>query len=351
MNNTFKRSRLKKCSSFFVVLAMLFTMTTQFAFAQGSIDEKISNSKMNTLTQQKEISDNKVVDVLMFNDFHGNLAEDVRDTGKNIGMAKMVGYVKDATRKNPNTIVVSGGDNYQGTAMSNLTYGAPVSAMMKAMNVTASAVGNHEFDWGVSHMEKWQKDGGFDFLAANIYDTKTKLPVAWSKPYKIVEKAGLKVAFIGLAHPNTTTLTKRENVTGLEFRDPVKSAEEWIKYLKEGKAKEGVPDVIIALTHIDSYQDAKTNKITGMAVDLTKVDGLDAIISAHSHRRVIGVVNGKSIIQAYKYGRAIGTMSIQLDENNKVKKIVPKMEDVSKIKNDIIPDDESKEVYNDYDKN
>ncbi|KEH94581.1 5'-nucleotidase C-terminal domain-containing protein [Clostridium massiliodielmoense] len=350
MNNTFKRSRLKKCTSFLVVLAMLFTMTTQFAFAQGSIDEKLSNSKMNTLTQEKMTSDNKVVDVLMFNDFHGNLAEDVRNTGKNIGMAKMVGYVKDATRKNPNTIVVSGGDNYQGTAMSNLTYGAPVSAMMKAMNVTVSAVGNHEFDWGVSHMEKWQKDGGFDFLAANIYDTKTNLPVSWSKPYKIVEKDGLKVAFIGLAHPNTTTLTKRENVTGLEFRDPVKSAEEWIKYLKEGKAKEGVPDVIIALTHIDSYQDAKTNKITGMAVDLTKVDGLDAIISAHSHRRVIGVVNGKPIIQAYKYGRAIGTMSIELDENNKVKKIVPKMEDVSKIKNDIIPDDESKEVYNDYDK-
>ncbi|EDS77691.1 2',3'-cyclic-nucleotide 2'-phosphodiesterase [Clostridium botulinum C str. Eklund] len=350
MNNTFKRSRLKKCTSFLVVLAMLFTMTTQFAFAQGSIDEKLSNSKMNTLTQEKMTSDNKVVDVLMFNDFHGNLAEDVRETGKNIGMAKMVGYVKEATRKNPNTIVVSGGDNYQGTAMSNLTYGAPVSAMMKAMNVTASAVGNHEFDWGVSHMEKWQKDGGFDFLAANIYDTKTNLPVSWSKPYKIVEKDGLKVAFIGLAHPNTTTLTKRENVTGLEFRDPVKSAEEWIKYLKEGKAKEGVPDVIIALTHIDSYQDAKTNKITGMAVDLTKVDGLDAIISAHSHRKVIGVVNGKPIIQAYKYGRTIGTMSIELDENNKVKKIVPKMEDVSKIKNDIIPDDESKEVYNDYDK-
>ena len=350
MGKIFKKNKCKKFVSFFVVLTMLFTMTTQLVFAQESTNTNNSNPKMNTLSSTEKTSNDKIVDVLMFNDFHGNLAEDVREKGKNIGMAKMVGYVKEAIRKNPNTIVVSGGDNYQGTAMSNLTYGAPVSAMMKAMNVVASSVGNHEFDWGVSQMEKWQKDGGFDFLAANIYDTKTNSPVAWSKPYKIVEKAGLKVAFIGLAHPNTTTLTKRENITGLEFRDPVKSAEEWIKYLKEGKAKEGVPDVIIALTHIDSYQDMKTNEITGKAVDLTKIDGLDAIISAHSHRRVIGVVNGKPIIQAYKYGRAIGTMSIELDENNKVKKIVPKMDDVSKIKNDIIPDEDSKEVYNDYDK-
>src|SRR3712207_4843728 len=169
MNNNFKRSRLKKCTSFLVVLAMLFTMTTQIVLAQDSTNTGNLNSKMNTLSSTEKICKDKVVDVLMFNDFHGNLAEDVREKGKNIGMAKMVGYVKEAIRKNPNTIVVSGGDNYQGTAMSNLTYGAPVSAMMKAMNVVASSVGNHEFDWGVSHMEKWQKDGGFDFLAANIY--------------------------------------------------------------------------------------------------------------------------------------------------------------------------------------
>ena len=94
------------------------------------------------------------VDVLLFNDFHGNVAEDARPgKGKNAGMAKMLGYVHTAQRENPNTIVVAGGDNYQGTAISNLTYGAPVSAMMKAMGVAISAVGNHEFDWGVKHMK------------------------------------------------------------------------------------------------------------------------------------------------------------------------------------------------------
>ncbi|KGM98498.1 5'-nucleotidase C-terminal domain-containing protein [Clostridium botulinum] len=349
MNKIFKRSKGKRIVSFFVIMAMIFSMTTQLAFATSN-SENIVNTNMNTLTKEVNPSSDKSVNIIMFNDFHGNLAEDVRETGKNIGMAKMVGYAKDAVSKNPNTIIVSGGDNYQGTAMSNLTYGAPVSAMMKAMHVTASAVGNHEFDWGVSHMEKWQKDGGFNFLAANIYDSKTNAPVSWSKPYKIVEKGGIKVAFIGLAHPNTTTLTKRENVTGLEFRDPVKTSEEWIKYLKEGKAKEGIPDVIVALTHIDSYQDDNTKEITGKAVDLTKVKGLDAIVSAHSHRRVIGIINGKPIIQAYKYGRAIGIMSIKLDKDNKVTKIVPKIDDVCNTKSDIIQDEQSAETYNKYDK-
>lgn len=64
----------------------------------------------------------KVVDVVSFNDFHGNLAEDTSKTGKNPGMAKLVGAVDEYKAANPDTVVVSAGDNYQGSAMSNLTH-------------------------------------------------------------------------------------------------------------------------------------------------------------------------------------------------------------------------------------
>ena len=111
MGKIFKKNEGKKFVSFLVVLAMLFTMTTQLVLAKDSTNTSYLNSKMNTLSSTEKTSKDKVVDVLIFNDFHGNLAEDVREKGKNIGMAKMVGYVKEAIRKNPNTIVVSGGDN------------------------------------------------------------------------------------------------------------------------------------------------------------------------------------------------------------------------------------------------
>ena len=108
----------------------------------------------------------------------------------------------------------------------------------------------------------------------------------------IVKKAGIKIGIIGLAHPDTPSLSKAEYVENFEFRDPVTSANEWVKYLKDGKAKEGKPDVVIALTHIDSDQNFDTKEITGNATKLAnEVKGLDLVLSAHSHRSVSGKVN------------------------------------------------------------
>ncbi|SHK09279.1 5'-nucleotidase C-terminal domain-containing protein [Paramaledivibacter caminithermalis] len=351
MKKLLQMCKSKSLLSLLVVTMMLFTMSTSFIFADETAAEPNGNTSTTEAVTESEAQNQIVntVDIITFNDFHGNLAEDVRETGKNIGMAKIVGYVKDALKKNPNTIVVSGGDNYQGSALSNLTYGAPVSEMMKAMGVVASAVGNHEFDWGIQHMEKWAKDGGFNFLAANIYDANTGKPVDWAKPYLIVEKADIKIAFVGLAHPDTVTLTKAENVTGLEFKDPVKAAQTWVDYLKNGKAKEGTPDVIIALTHIDSKQDRETKEITGLAAELAnKVEGLDAIVSAHSHQTVAGKVNEVPIVQAYKHGRALGKISIELNDDKTVKDITASVDNVYKNKNNLIADEEASKVYEKY---
>ncbi|WP_406242673.1 5'-nucleotidase C-terminal domain-containing protein [Tissierella carlieri] len=281
------------------------------------------------------------VDIVSFNDFHGN----VKDLGKDIGMAKMIGYSKKLLEQNPNTVFVSAGDLYQGTAISNLTYGAPVSAMMKAMGVVASAVGNHELDWGAEHMKGWAEDGGFDFLATNIVDKKTGKPVEWAKPYKIVEKGNIKIAFLGLAHPDTSTLTKAEHVEGLEFTDPVEAAKTWVKYLQEGKAEEGTPDVIIALTHLDSAQDKETKEITGNATKLADIEGIDGIISGHSHLTVAGKVKDVPVVQGYKNGRGLAILSIELDKDNKVVGIEPKYDDLAGKAADIVADPEGQKLF------
>ncbi len=289
----------------------------------------------------------KTVDILSFNDFHGNVAEEA--TGKNLGMAKLVGAAKAALEVNPNTIILSAGDNYQGTAMSNLKYGAPVSEMMKAMGVLASAIGNHEFDWGTDKIQNWAKDGNFTFLASNIYDKSTGKTVEWAKPYIITEKSGIKIAFIGLANTETPNLTKTEYVAGLEFKDSAAAAQEWINYLKAGKAAEGTPDVIIALTHLDSAQDSKTNAITGQAAEIcNKVKGLDGVISAHSHLNVAGKVNNVPVVQGLYNGRAFAKLTILLDTNGKVKTIVPSVEQLFTYKSSITPDQTAADIFNKY---
>lgn len=282
----------------------------------------ISEDKLATLGVKAAVKDKEDIHILYFNDFHGNITEEVTGKKRNMGMAKMVGYVNEFKATHPNTIVLSGGDNYQGTADSNLTFGKPVTAMMKGMNTMASAVGNHEFDWGYEKIKGWAKDGSFKYLASNIYDRKTNKPVSWAKPYMIVKKAGIKIGIIGLAHPDTPSLSKAEYVENFEFRDPVTSANEWVKYLKDGKAKEGKPDVVIALTHIDSDQNFDTKEITGNATKLAnEVKGLDLVLSAHSHRSVSGKVNNVPILQAYCYGRAVGHVTLDVDKKVTSKKV------------------------------
>jgi len=251
----------------------------------------------------------KEIVVLSINDFHGALAP----AGKNVGAVKLVDAIKTEEAKNPEgTIIVSAGDNYQGSAMSNLMYGEPVSSVFKEMGIELSAVGNHEFDWGINRINKWAEDGGFTFVCTNIYDKRTDQPVDWAEPFAIIEREGIKVGFVGLATPETAYKTLKANVENYEFRDPVEVMTEWIPKVKDAGA-----DIIIALTHLGSFQDKEGN-ITGEASDLCAIDGVDAVISAHTHQRVCGLVNGKPLVQAYKYGRSFGKLTFIFDENNKL---------------------------------
>jgi 2',3'-cyclic-nucleotide 2'-phosphodiesterase/3'-nucleotidase/5'-nucleotidase len=280
------------------------------------------------------------INVLTFNDFHGA----VEAAGKNSGIAKFAGEINKIKAQNPNTIVVSAGDSYQGSAMSNLTYGAPVTEMMKSVGVVASAVGNHEFDFGINKIEKWAKDGGFKFLASNIYDKTTGKPVTWAEPYIIVEKGGVKIGLVGIATPETAYKTSPVNVKNLEFKDPVASAKEWAKVAKDNGA-----DVVIALTHLGAFQD-KDGKITGEATELCGVLNIDAVISAHTHQTVSGMVNGIPVVQAYYSGRTLGKLAIKIDESGKVAGIVPSVDELYKRPTTLVEDPAVKAIADKYTK-
>lgn len=294
------------------------------------------------------VANAKEIDIITFNDFHGKADESLSAQEPNPGMAKFVDAILDLEKQNPNYVVVSAGDNYQGSALSNLTHGAIISEMMRLINVQASAVGNHEFDWGRDYLKTWSKEGKFTFLAANILDTKTHRILSWTKPYLIVKKDGVKIAFIGLATIETPYTTKRTNVSQLKFKNSATVTQYWINYLKAGKAKEGRPNVIIALTHIPSWQNLKTHEVFGKELlNLVEhTEGLNAVITGHSHQRVCGYMHHIPIIQAGKYGQNIGELKIDLNDKNKLEQIVPNIKKIHLQKNLLIPDHQALEIYN-----
>ena len=312
-----------KITSLIVALVMALTMT--FPRDVKAIEEP---------------KEEKVIDILSFNDFHGNLNE----SGKNVGAAKLTGEIKRIKRENPNTLVVAAGDLYQGTAMSNLTKGEPVGEMLKAMNIEASAVGNHEFDWGYELISKWAKDGNFDFLATNIYDKSTGKPVEWAKPYKVVEKDGIKIGFIGLATPETTFKTKPENVKNFEFKKPSEAAKVWVKHLKEVEKV----NAVVALTHLGAFQD-KNGVVTGEAEELVKnVPELNAVISSHTHQYVSGRVNNVPVVQAMNNGRGLARLTFTFNKDGSVKDVKNNVDKLYERK-DLVEDQEVKAMVKSYD--
>ena len=243
----------------------------------------------------------KPVTLLTVNDFHGSL----KDSGKNIGIAKLASYLKGKKAANPDrTLILSAGDNYQGSAESNLLYGKPVNDAMNMIGFDASAIGNHEFDWGTDKLQSWIKTAKFPFLAANIYDKSTDKPVDWAKPYTIIEKDGIKIGIIGISTPETAYKTKPDIVAPYEFKDPTAITKEYTKVLKDKGA-----DIVVVLAHAGGVQD-KDGKITGEGADLAKAVSVDAIVMGHTHNPVQGKINGIPVVEAYYNGRSVGEITL-----------------------------------------
>lgn len=310
-----------------------------------SADGRTPNVRSLTWNDVLTASNKKRVEILTFNDFHGN----VEESGKNIGAAKLASIIKERTRLNNSSnyeaIPVAGGDLYQGTAISNLTQGAPVTEFLKEIGLKASAVGNHEFDWNRNNIVNWAKDGNFDFLAANIVDKVTGKPVDWAKPYKIIEVDGLKIGLIGITTPETAYKTKPENVRDLSFLEPTEIVNKYAKELKEDKKV----NAVVVLSHLGAKTDSATKKISGEAVDLANgVKNVDAIIAAHDHQFTNAVVNNIPIVEAGYNGRGLGLLTFDFNENGNLINVKGTLDEAYKRSSNIVPDETVLNIVNKY---
>lgn len=249
------------------------------------------------------------IDIFSVNDFHGALSEN----GKNPGMPKIAGFLREKAAQNPaGTIFVSAGDMFQGTPESNLLYGKPVVEAMNELGFAAMTLGNHEFDWGIPVLQERITQSKFPYLAANVIDKVNENPASFVKPYVITERKGIKIAIIGLATPETAAKTNPKYSKNYVFADPVKTVNQLVPKLKQQGA-----NIIIILSHLGSEMD-EAQVITGEAADFAQqVQGIDAIISGHTHRKVAGMVNSIPIVQAAYNGRAVGQISLYFSKTSK----------------------------------
>ena len=192
--------------------------------------------------------------------------------------------------KNP-YILLDSGDMFQGTPEGNSTKGKASIALMNYLGYSAVSIGNHEYDYSEKNVKKLVKKAKFPFLGANVYYKKSGKSAEYLKPYTIVEKAGKKIAVLGLAGTHTSRTTLPTYVKHLDFKNEAKEASKWIKEIKKHN-----PDVIIALVHfgmtgltrekidVSSWTFPSQSYANGtLALTLTAPE-IDVIFGGHAHK-------------------------------------------------------------------
>lgn len=285
------------------------------------------------------------VQVLAFNDFHGNLEAPSGSNGRirvpasdggtavdvNAGGAAYLAHHIQARRQeNPqNTVVVSAGDLIGASPLiSGIFHDEPTIEVMNLMGLDLNSVGNHEFDEGFTELLRMQTGGchpvdgcqlgptfpgaSFKFLSANVFTDvatrKTLLPA-----YDVREFQGAKVAFIGMTLEGTPLIVNPMGTAGLTFQDEADT----VNALVPGLKQQGV-EAIVVVIHEGGLPTGSFDECPGISGPIKDIverldDEVDVVASGHTHQAYNCIIDGKRVTSAASNGRLLTDIDLVLD--------------------------------------
>ncbi|GAA2766316.1 5'-nucleotidase C-terminal domain-containing protein [Streptomyces paradoxus] len=281
--------------------------------------------------------------VLGTTDLHGNVFnwdyftdKEFDDKDHNdVGLAKVSTLVNRvrAEKGRRNTLLIDAGDTIQGTQLSYYyakvdpitAEGGPVHPMAQAMNAMgydAAALGNHEFNYGIPVLRKFEQQCRFPLLGANALDAKTLRPAfAPYSMHRLRTPFGrdVKVAVLGLTNPGIAIWDKA-NVQGkMTFPGLEEQAAKWVPKLRSMGA-----DVVIVSAHSgssgkSSYGDQLPYIENAAGLVAEQVPGIDAILVGHAHTEipeyfVTNKETGKQVVlsEPLKWGQRLTLFDFEL---------------------------------------
>ncbi|MGP8302532.1 bifunctional metallophosphatase/5'-nucleotidase [Streptomyces inhibens] len=277
-------------------------------------------------------------------DLHGNVfnwdyAADAEfdDAAHNdVGLAKISTLVADVRREKGrhNTLLIDAGDTIQGTQLAYYYAkvdpitdpDGPVHPMARAMNVIgydAAALGNHEFNYGIPVLRKFEESCDFPLLGANAVDAKSLRPAF--RPYVMKRLRSphgreVKVAVLGLTNPGIAVWDKAHVQGKLAFVGLVEQAAKWVPKLRSMGA-----DVVIVSAHsgtsgTSSYGDQLPYVENAAVLVAEQVPGIDAILVGHVHveipeRRVLNKQSGREVVlsEPLKWGQRLTLFDVVVE--------------------------------------
>ncbi len=252
--------------------------------------------------------------VLETTDFHGAILPGAKERRTNRpigGSAVLAAHVARLKAENPEgTLLVDGGDCWQGTMISNLQFGRPVVEQMNAMGYTAQAIGNHDFDWTVDTLQARIREMRFAALGANLIERKTDRMPRWARADTVVARRGVRVGVLGLCYRETPTVTLPANVAHLRFADDSATAARHVPRLR----KQGRAQVVVGVGHIPAESDSLRRAVGGDLPRLARgVRGVDAWFGGHSHNQVLDQIGGAPVMIAGALGQVVAVCDLVVD--------------------------------------
>lgn len=273
--------------------------------------------------------------LLNINDFHGRIDANTTKFATTVEQLRAAGG-------EDKTLFLAAGDNVSASLFASAVQDdKPTIDVLNALDLRASAVGNHEFDKGytdlVNRIMKPASDanprGGaaWDYLGANVYRKGTTEPAL--PEYSIQQVGGLRVGVIGAVTEETSTLVSPDGIAELEFGDPVDAVNRVAAQLTDGDESNGEADLLVAEYHEGASEgtpDGATleQEVAAGGAFAKIVNGTSAKVSAiftgHTHKQYawdapVPGVEGKTrpILQTGNYGENVGKVKLTIDPATK----------------------------------
>ncbi|WP_199223328.1 bifunctional 2',3'-cyclic-nucleotide 2'-phosphodiesterase/3'-nucleotidase [Oricola cellulosilytica] len=270
-----------------------------------------------------------------------------------MGLARTASIMDAIRAESTNSMLVDNGDFLQGNPMGDyIAYERgmnegdmhPVISAMNTLGYDCSTLGNHEFNYGLDFMFKVLDGANFRFVCANV--TKGALAAnprddeLFLRPYIIVEKMvktgdgsehPLKVGLIGFVPPQIMLWDQRHLAGKANARDIVEAARAWVPQMREDGA-----EIIVALSHSGIGDAQHVEGMENASVPLAAVDGIDAVMTGHSHLdfpgpkyegfdavdHVRGTIHGKPATMGGFWGSHLGLIDLMLERDGNAWRIV-----------------------------
>ncbi len=217
------------------------------------------------------------------------------------GLDRMATLVKSIRAERPdNTLLLDGGDTWQGSYTSLETGGEDMVRVMNALGVDAMTA-HWEFTYGTDRVLDLVDMLDFPFLAGNVRDTEWEEEVFDSTAY--YERGGVKIAVIGQAFPYTPVANPRYLIPSWSFGIQEKLVQKRVE-----KAKSEGAGLIVFLSHNGFDVDRKL---------ASRIDGIDVILTGHTHDAIPAVieVNNTLLVASGSHGKFLARLDLDVQDN------------------------------------